>query len=137
MQSFKILFAFLYDLLLLCAVWFVATLPFVLWQGPGFHERPLALLSFQVYLLAITYVYLTYFWVLNGQTPGLRVWHLRLLRQDDYIMTRHNANLRFIAGILLFPIGWIGLFISPKKQTLQDLISKTKIVPSQKMEAAQ
>jgi uncharacterized RDD family membrane protein YckC len=137
MRPFKIIFAFLYDLLLLCAVWFVAAIPFVIWQGPGFEKETVKLVAFQVYLLAVTYVYLTYFWVLNGQTPGLRVWHLQILRQDGYIMTRHNANLRFLTGILLFPIGWIGLFVGPQKQTLQDLLAQTKIVPTQKTESNQ
>ena len=137
MRPFKIIFAFLYDLLLLCAVWFAAAIPFVIWQGPGFEKETVKLVAFQVYLLAITYVYLSYFWVLNGQTPGLRVWHLQILRQDGYIMTRHNANLRFLTGILLFPIGWLGLFIGPQKQTLQDLLAQTKIVPTQKTEPNQ
>lgn len=137
MRPFKIIFAFLYDLLLLCAVWFVAAIPFVIWQGPSFEKETVKLVAFQVYLLAITYVYLSYFWVLNGQTPGLRVWHLQILRQDGYIMTRHNANLRFLTGILLFPIGWLGLFIGPQKQTLQDLLAQTKIVPTQKTEPNQ
>jgi hypothetical protein len=52
-------------------------------------------------------------------------------------MTRHNANLRFLTGILLFPIGWIGLFVGPQKQTLQDLLAQTKIVPTQKTESNQ
>lgn len=134
MQSFKILFAFFYDFILLCGVWFAAAIPFVLWQGAGFESDPFALLAFQTYLLAITYIYLSYFWVQNGQTPGLRVWHLQILRQDGYIMTRHNANLRFVTGILLFPIGWIGLFIGTQKQTLQDRLAQTRIVPIEKPE---
>ncbi|PLA74106.1 RDD family protein [Hydrogenovibrio sp. SC-1] len=128
MLSFKILFAFFYDALLLIALWFVSAIPFVLWQGSGFEQDPVKLLAFQTYLLAITYFYLSYFWTLNGQTPGLRVWHLRLLTNSDHLMNRYQANLRFLSGILLFTIGWIGLFIPPVKQTLQDRISKTKIV---------
>lgn len=128
MTSIKILFAFLYDLLLLIAIWFVAAIPFVIWQSGAFDSDPLARTGFQVYLLAITYVYLTYFWTTNGQSPGLRVWHLQLVRQDDFILTRHNANIRFLLGILLFPIGWIFLFISTRKQTLQDMLSNTKII---------
>lgn len=135
MHPFKILFAFFYDAFLLFALWFVSALPFVLWQGAGFEQDPVKLLAFQTYLLAITYVYLTYFWTLNGQTPGLRVWHLRLLTQDDHLMSRYQANLRFLSGILLFTIGWIGLFLPPVKQTLQDRISKTKIVPTLKRDA--
>lgn len=132
MLSLKICFAFVYDLFLMLAIWFVTAIPFVLWQGAGFEQNPVKLLAFQTYLLAISYVYLTYFWTLNGQSPGLRVWHLQLITTDNYLLSRSQANLRFLTGVLLFTIGWIGLFIPPVKQTLQDRISKTKIVPISK-----
>ncbi len=61
MNGFKIIFAFFYDLLLLCALWFVATIPFLIWQGESFAQTPLMLLAFQIYLIAISYIYLTFF----------------------------------------------------------------------------
>lgn len=129
MIQFKILFALLYDLLLLLAVWFVSAIPFVLWQGENMHTSPVASLGFQLYLLGITYLYLTYFWVHSGQTPGLRTWKLALVREDGYQLTRYNANLRFLFTVPLCLIGWLGLFLSPQKQSLQDILAKTKIVP--------
>lgn len=131
MLSLKILFAFFYDLLLLGAVWFVAAIPFVLWQGEKLQHSSTATLGFQVYLLAITYIYLTYFWTQAGQTPGLRTWKLRLLTLDNRLLTRNEANLRFLVGILLWPIGWIGLFLPTSHQTLQDRLAKTQISPIQ------
>lgn len=127
-QSLKIIFAFFYDFLLLFAVLFVASLPYLAWFGPGFQQDASKLLSYQLYLLAIIYAYLTYFWTHNGQSPGLRVWHLRLVDQQGYCLTRNQANIRFILGILLFPLGWITLFLPNKKQTLQDLLAKTQII---------
>ncbi|MDG6777513.1 RDD family protein [Thiomicrorhabdus sp. zzn3] len=129
MNQFKILFALLYDFILLCAVWFVAAIPFVMWQGGEFQDSPVANFAFQIYLLAITYLYLTYFWVNSGQTPGLRTWKLRLVREDGYLLTRHNANIRFIYAVLFCLIGWITLFTSAKRQSLQDILAKTKIEP--------
>jgi uncharacterized RDD family membrane protein YckC len=128
MNGLKIIFAFFYDLLLLGALWFVATIPFLIWQGENFAQQPWLLLAYQIYLIAITYVYLTFFWMQNGQTPGLRTWKLQLQREDGYLLTRHNSNLRFTLAALLFLIGWIGL-LTPKKQLLQDILAKTKIVP--------
>lgn len=127
MLPIKIIFTFLYDLLLLLAVWLVAAMPFVIWQGDSLQTNANSMLSFQVYLLAITYVYLTYFWTLNGQSPGLRVWKLKLQRLDGYILTRHNANTRFILGVLFFSFGWVLLFFIGR--TLQDKLSGTEIVP--------
>ncbi|MDG6773467.1 RDD family protein [Thiomicrorhabdus sp. ZW0627] len=129
MTRFKIIFALLYDFILLCAVWFAAALPYVLWQGGQLQSSPAAHLGFQLYLLAITYLYLTYFWVNSGQTPGLRTWKLKLIRDDGYLLTRHNANIRFIWAVLFCLFGWIGLFLTPKQQSLQDVLAKTKIVP--------
>lgn len=128
MNGFKILFANLYDLLLLIAIWFVAAVPFVVWQGQSFTDKPIVTLAFQVYIVAITYVYLTYFWIQSGQTPGLRTWKLQLVTEDNLLLSRYNANLRFIFTILFFLFGWLGLFL-PKQQLLQDRFAKTKIVP--------
>lgn len=127
-MPFKILFAMLYDFILLCAVWFASTIPFVLWQGGEFAGNDKINLAFQIYLIAITYIYLTYFWTQSGQTPGLRTWKLQLLTEDNYILSRHNANLRFLLMIVLFAVSWIGLLL-PKKQLLHDQFAKTKIMP--------
>jgi len=127
MSGLKILFANLYDLLLLIAVWFGAAIPFVLWQGEAFEDSPGVVLAFQIYLIGITYVYLTYFWTQSGQTPGLRTWKLQLVTEDNTLLNRYNANLRFIYIVVFCLIGWIGLFF-PKQQLLQDRLAKTKIV---------
>jgi len=132
MRPIKIIFAFLYDLLLLLAVWFVTAIPFVLWQGESLQNNPNSMVGFQVYMLAITYVYVTYFWTLNGQTPGLRVWKLKIHWLDGYLLTRHNANIRFLLGIFMFSFGWIYLFFPGSTQTLQDKLSGTEIVPQDK-----
>lgn len=131
MLPLKILFAFFYDLMLLIAIWFVAAIPFVIWQGENLQHSEPAMLGFQVYLLSITYIYLTFFWTQSGQTPGLRSWKLQLLTQEGHLLGRHEANIRFILAILIWPIGWLGLFFS-KKQTLQDRLAKTKIVSTLK-----
>lgn len=127
MLPLKILFAFLYDLILLIAIWFVAAIPFVIWQGENLQHSAPAMLGFQVYLLAISYIYLTYFWTQSGQTPGLRSWKLQLLTHDGHLLGRHEANIRFMIAILIWPIGWLGLLVS-KQQTLQDRLAKTQIV---------
>lgn len=128
MSGLKILFANLYDLLLLLAVWFAAAIPFVIWQGGSFADKPAITLAFQIYMIAVTYVYLTYFWLQSGQTPGLRTWKLQLLTENGTLLSRYHANLRFVWTMLLFPIGWIGLFFG-NQQLLQDRLAKTQVVP--------
>ncbi|UQB42999.1 RDD family protein [Thiomicrospira microaerophila] len=134
MLNAKIIFALLYDLLLLFAVWFFAALPFVIWQGPGFEKNPLTLVIFQLYLVMISYVYLSYFWLQTGQTPGLRTWKLRLVRLDGYLPTRHDANKRFffsLISIASLGLGWIWLFFNNQGQTLHDRLSHTQIIHSE------
>lgn len=127
-MSWKILFALFYDFILLVAVWFFAAMPVVIWQGGSLEAKPMATLALQIYLLGITYLYLTYFWLQSGQTPGLRTWKLQLQREDGYLLTRHDANVRFLWAILLFGINLIGL-VYGKKQLLHDQLAKTRIVP--------
>lgn len=129
MIRFKIIAALFYDLILLCAIWFIAAIPFIIWQGSNFQASPVASLAFQIYLVALTYLYLSYFWINSGQTPGLRTWKLKLVREDGYLLTRYNANLRFLLVVPLSLIGWLGLFLTPKQQSLQDIFAKTKITP--------
>lgn len=127
MNALKIIMAFFYDFLLLFAVWFFAAIPFVMWQGENIQTKSTVMVSFQVYLLAITYAYLTFFWIKSGQTPGLKTWQLRIQTKDGFLLSRHQANIRFMYTVLLFLIGWIGLFFG-EKQTLQDRLARTQIV---------
>lgn len=130
MLQVKILFALLYDTLLLLSVLFVTSIPYLLWQGEGFTDKPLNLLIYQIYLLTISYIYLSYFWLQTGQTPGLRTWKLRLTRQDDYILTRRDSIMRFIFSLISLAtlgLGWLWMFVSPNKQSLHDQLSHTKI----------
>ena len=131
MLKAKIIFALFYDLLLLLAVWFVAAIPFLIWQGEGFETEPLTVLAFQIYLLGVSYIYLSYFWLQTGQTPGLRTWKLRLIRTDNYLLTRRDATIRFVMCLLSIATlgaGWLWLWFSKKKQTLHDQLSYTQIV---------
>lgn len=130
MLQIKILFALLYDALLLISVLFVTSIPYILWQGEGFTDNPINLLVYQIYLLVISYIYLSYFWLQTGQTPGLRTWKLRLTRQDDYILTRKDSIIRFTISLLSLAtlgLGWIWVIFNPKKLTLHDQLSLTKI----------
>lgn len=128
MTALKILFAQIYDFILLAAIWFIAAIPYVLWQGGSVESDIFATLGLQLYLLAITYFYFTYFWILNGQTPGLRVWKLQLVSQDNFLLNRHRSNIRFLLAISVLIVGWIGLLWG-NRQLLQDRLAKTKIIP--------
>lgn len=131
MLKAKIFFALAYDLILLFAVWFAAAFPFVLWQGENFHQNPITLLVFQLYLLLVSYAYLSFFWLQTGQTPGLRTWHLRLIRNDGYLLTRRDCTVRFLLSLLSIAtlgLGWLWIFFNKQHQSLHDQLSYTQIV---------
>lgn len=130
MLQLKILFALLYDSLLILSVLFVTSIPYLLWQGEGFTDKPLNLLIYQIYLITISYIYFSYFWLQTGQTPGLRTWKLRLTRQDDYLLTRRDSIMRFVFSLISLAtlgLGWLWMFFSSNKQSLHDQLSHTKI----------
>ncbi|AEG31224.1 RDD family protein [Thiomicrospira cyclica] len=131
MHKTKIIFALLYDLLLLMAVWFFVAIPFVLWQGNSIQTSSATLFAFQVYLLGTTYIYLSYFWLQTGQTPGLRTWQLQLVRTDGYILTRRDSYIRFLFSIIsvaTLGLGWLWLFFNNRHQTFHDMMANTQII---------
>lgn len=134
MLKAKILFALFYDTILLLSVLFFASIPFVMWQGEGFESQPLTLLSFQLYLLGISYIYFSYFWLQTGQTPGLRTWKLRLIRQDGYLLTRRDSLVRFLFSLLsvaTLGLGWLWVWLNPNAQSLHDKLSDTHIISTE------
>jgi uncharacterized RDD family membrane protein YckC len=131
MHKTKIIFALLYDLLLLLAVWFFVAIPFVLWQGDNIQNSPATLFAFQVYLLGTTYIYLSYFWLQTGQTPGLRTWRLQLIRTDGYILTRRDSYVRFLFSLIsvaTLGLGWLWVFFNNRHQTFHDMMANTQII---------
>jgi len=99
----------LYDFMLLCAIWLLAGIIYIIpaqmiaqidssasnnlstteFTGPVFYS----------YLFFVSWFFFAWFWTHGGQTLGLRTWSLRLQTQDGYILTWLQTLLRFlIAG---------------------------------------
>src|SRR5690242_17887095 len=74
--------ATLYDLLSVIAVVMVAAVPFV-WIAGDTARNGWLRFAFQLYLLAVIFVYYAWFWVRSGQTLGLLTWRLRLIGTSD------------------------------------------------------
>lgn len=90
--------AILYDSLLVLALMFLGTLPFIAVRG-GQPVDPGNIL-YQVTLLLITYLFFVVFWSRFGRTLGLQSWRLRIETADGSKPGFAAASLRFFAAII-------------------------------------
>ena len=97
--------AMLYDALLVLALWFLATLPFIAVRG-GEPVEPDDNLAFQATIVATTYAFFVFFWSWRGRTLGMQAWRLQLETTDGRVPSVGMTRLRFFAAILsALPVG--------------------------------
>lgn len=90
--------AILYDSLLVLALMFLGTLPFIAVRG-GQPVDPGNIL-YQVTLLLIAYLFFAVFWSRFGRTLGLQSWRLRIETADGSKPGFAAATLRFFAAVI-------------------------------------
>ncbi len=90
--------AILYDTLLVFALMFLATLPFIA-IGAG---EPVAAGDpvYQVTMLVVAYVFFTGFWWRVGRTLGMQSWRLSLETMDGRKPDLSSASLRFFGALI-------------------------------------
>jgi uncharacterized RDD family membrane protein YckC len=86
------------------------------------------------------WVYFNLFeWIWNGQTPGKRLLHLRVIKVDGSPVSGVDVLLRNLSRPIdtLGPMGLIGLlmiFVSRKAQRLGDLMARTLVIHENKID---
>jgi uncharacterized RDD family membrane protein YckC len=90
--------AILYDTLLLLALLFMATIPFIALRGGEAvaPETP----SYQLAMVAVAYLFFVGFWTRVGSTLGMRSWRLRVEAEGQRLPTVGEASIRFAVAIL-------------------------------------
>lgn len=122
--------AILYDSLLVLALLFLATIPFIAVRG----GQPVAAdgkLLYQITLGLVIFAFFTGFWSTTGRTLGMQSWGLRLETTDGHVPTMKAATTRFCAAILsLLPLGLGFLWQLWDKNSLtwHDRLSDTRVV---------
>ncbi|RLA25159.1 MAG: RDD family protein [Gammaproteobacteria bacterium] len=120
--------AILYDSLLVLALLFLATLPFIGMRS-GESVEPATTLH-QLTLLFVVYVFFVGFWSGYGRTLGMQSWRLRIETADGAKPSYAAASLRFFAAILSWlPVGlgfWWQLW-DADRLTWHDRISGTRL----------
>lgn len=126
-----------YDCLILVALWMFAVLVALLLLqtgnaplGEAVPSRGIGHYFFQLYLLAVAFAFLGWFWAHGGQTAGMRAWGLHLVRADGQPAGWREAALRFGTALLSWlPLGlgfWWALF-DPQNRAWHDRLSGTRL----------
>ena len=120
--------AMLYDLLLLLAFLFVATIPAVALMGGESVAANNPLLT--TWLFFVSFFFYTWSWTRGGQTLGLKSWKMRLVRIDGKQITLWHCLLRFLAGIpsVLLGVGFLWMLWDKDNLTAYDRFSETMII---------
>lgn len=122
--------AILYDLLLVAAVLFLVTIPFIAVRG----GEPVEIgdnLSYRIALVIVIYTFYVGFWTRSGRTLGMQSWGLQLETADGRRPTLGNASVRFVAAIVsLLPcgLGFLWQLWDRDRLAWHDRISGTRLV---------
>ena len=96
--------AIFYDSLLVLALMFLGTLPFIAMRGgePVAAGDP----AYQLTMLIVAYAFFAGFWTRAGRTLGMQSWGLRLETMDGQTPGLSRASLRFVSALLSWlPVG--------------------------------
>ena len=120
--------AAVYDTLLVFALMFLATLPFVAARG-GEPVEP-GNTAYQVTMVLVAYLFFVGFWSGYGRTLGLQSWRLRIETADGRKPSPGQASIRFFAAILSWLPAGLGFWWQlrdPERLTWHDRLSGTRL----------
>ncbi len=127
---FRRIAAMLYDALLVAALLFLVTVPFIALRG-GEAVQPGDNFIYRCVLVLVVYAFFTGFWTRSGRTLGMQSWRLRLETADGQLPSLGRASLRFVAALLSWiplGLGFLWQLWDPDKLTWHDRISGTHVV---------
>jgi len=125
--------AIVYDMLLLTALLFLATTPFIFIQDGEYLDSSSGMLHviYQVTLMLVVYAFFVGFWTAKGRTLGMQSWGLQLETVDGRIPGPAAATVRFFAAIvswLPLGLGFLWQLWDRDRLTWHDRLSRTRLV---------
>jgi uncharacterized RDD family membrane protein YckC len=121
--------AILYDSLLVLALLFLATIPFIALRAGEPVEPDNS--AYQVTLAVVIYGFFVGFWARSGRTLGMQSWGLRIETDAGHVPGVGQATLRFVAAILSWlplGLGFLWQLWDPKQLTWHDRLSNTQLM---------
>lgn len=122
--------AMLYDSLLVTALLFLATIPFVAVRG-GEAVEPGSSPAYTLGLVIVVYLFFVGFWTSRGRTLGMQSWGLQLEDTEGRVPGPLKASIRFVAAIVSavpFGLGFLWQLVDRDKLTWHDRLSGTRLV---------
>ena len=122
--------AIAYDTLLVAALLFLATIPFIALRGGEAVEIG-DNAFYRVVLVLVIYGFFVGFWAGPGRTLGMQSWGLQLETMDGDRPSIVAASLRFVAALLSwapFGLGFLWQLWDRDRLTWHDRISGTRVV---------
>jgi len=125
------LLAMLYDAVVLLGLLMLATavaLPFGDVNKVAFHD-----FWFTLWLLAVSFAYLGTGWRYGGMTIGMRAWRLKLVSDDERIISWPRCLLRFLVGLVsvgAFGLGVLWALVDSRNRGWHDLAARTLLIKS-------
>ncbi len=122
--------AIAYDALLVGALLFLATLPFIAARG----GEPVEIgdnTAYRIVLVIVIYAFFVGFWTRSGRTLGMQSWGLQLETMDGERPTFATASVRFVAALLSWAplgLGFLWQLWDRDKLAWHDRISGTRLV---------
>lgn len=84
--------------------------------------------------IIVTIAYFPWFWWKGGQTPGMKMFHIRVVRDVDGGPVSGSAALLRLLGYwvnqVVFYIGFIWIFVDKRRRGWHDLIAGTVVIES-------
>ena len=120
----------LYDALLIIALLFLATIPFIALRGGEPVETSENAL-YQAVLVLVVLVFFVGFWTWRGRTLGMQSWGLQLETMDGAKPGFGQAMMRFFAALLSWiplGLGFLWQLVDKDKLAWHDRLSGTRLV---------
>jgi uncharacterized RDD family membrane protein YckC len=122
--------AMLYDTLLIIAVLFIVTIPFIALRG-GEPVESGNNFPYQITLSIVVFVFFVGFWSRSGRTLGMQSWGVRAETESGQIPSVGQASIRFFASILSWlplGLGFLWQLWDKEKLAWHDRLSGTRLM---------
>ena len=118
--------AWLYDTLLIIALWFLVGALVLAVRGGALP--PVNTSWYSAMLAAVPWLFFVYFWRRGGQTLGMRAWKLKLVAADGGAPGLPACLARLTVATLTLGIGTLWVLLAPAHRSWQGMASHTRLI---------